>query len=253
MCACKVSLQQNPIVSWSLCRWPRKRSFPCYANSKASRTRVCSSSQAARKRWPSVCGISKSRRSLCRGTSLHVLQAVAKVVEGTPQVDIAAMAHATFHKIAARVAASSGRSLCTAEAATAALALGQSSDLEAAEAPVLLAACCCVLTAVRPDGPAEGAQGSFVAPPRSCICGGVTTRKECRMPTLQEQPFEDFVHFAARQGSGAVYQCDPHQSVPPGCVFVRLRSPGEGSFPPQGCSFANGRRDLRREDVCREP
>jgi len=30
------------------------------------------------------------------------------------------------------------------------------------------------------------------------------------MPTVQEQLFEDFVHFAAKQGSGAVYQRDPH-------------------------------------------
>jgi hypothetical protein len=50
------------------------------------------------------------------------------------------------------------------------------------------------------------------------------------MPTVQEQLFEDFVHFAAKQGSGAVYQRDSHQSVPPGCVFVRFRAPGEGSF-----------------------
>jgi hypothetical protein len=50
------------------------------------------------------------------------------------------------------------------------------------------------------------------------------------MPTVQEQLFEDFVHFAAKQGSGAVYQRDPHQSVPPGCIFVRFRSPGEESF-----------------------
>jgi hypothetical protein len=50
------------------------------------------------------------------------------------------------------------------------------------------------------------------------------------MPTVQEQLFEDFVHFAATHGSGAVYQRDLHQSVPPGCVFVRFRAPGEGSF-----------------------
>jgi hypothetical protein len=50
------------------------------------------------------------------------------------------------------------------------------------------------------------------------------------MPTVQEQLFEDFVHFAATHGSGAVYQRDPHQSVPPGYVFVRFRAPGEGSF-----------------------
>jgi hypothetical protein len=40
-----------------------------------------------------------------RGTSPHVLQAVAHVVEGTPQVDTYAVANSTFHTIAARVAA----------------------------------------------------------------------------------------------------------------------------------------------------
>jgi len=50
------------------------------------------------------------------------------------------------------------------------------------------------------------------------------------MPTVQEQLFEDFVYFAAKQGFGAVYQRDLHQSVPSDCIFVRFRSPGEGSF-----------------------
>ena len=39
-----------------------------------------------------------------RGTSPHVLQAVANVLEGTPQVDTYAVSNSTFHKIAARVA-----------------------------------------------------------------------------------------------------------------------------------------------------
>ena len=39
-----------------------------------------------------------------RGTSPHVLQAVAKVVEGTPQVSTYAVAHSTYHTIAASVA-----------------------------------------------------------------------------------------------------------------------------------------------------
>jgi heme-degrading monooxygenase HmoA len=39
------------------------------------------------------------------GTSPHVLQAVANVVEGTPQVDTYEVSNSTFHKIAARVAA----------------------------------------------------------------------------------------------------------------------------------------------------
>jgi hypothetical protein len=54
------------------------------------------------------------------------------------------------------------------------------------------------------------------------------------MPKVQEQLFEDFVHFAAKHGSGAVYRRDPHQSVPPGRVFVRFRAPGEGGFPSAG-------------------
>jgi hypothetical protein len=39
-----------------------------------------------------------------RGTSPHVLQAVAKVVEGTPQVSTYAVANSTYHTIAASVA-----------------------------------------------------------------------------------------------------------------------------------------------------
>jgi heme-degrading monooxygenase HmoA len=39
-----------------------------------------------------------------RGTSPHVLQAVAKVVEGTPQGATSEVANSTYHTIAARVA-----------------------------------------------------------------------------------------------------------------------------------------------------
>ena len=39
-----------------------------------------------------------------RGTYPHVLQAVAKVVEGTPQVSTYEVANSTFHKIVPRVA-----------------------------------------------------------------------------------------------------------------------------------------------------
>jgi heme-degrading monooxygenase HmoA len=39
-----------------------------------------------------------------RGTSPHVLQAVAKVVEGTPQVSTYEVANSTYHTIAASVA-----------------------------------------------------------------------------------------------------------------------------------------------------
>ena len=75
------------------------------------------------------------------------------------------------------------------------------------------------------------------------------------IPKIQEHLFEDFVHFAAQHGAGAVYQRDPHQSVPPGCVFVRFRAPGEESF-----TFAGIVQFRQREagiysvsDVCREP
>ena len=75
------------------------------------------------------------------------------------------------------------------------------------------------------------------------------------MPTGQEQLFEDFVHFATKHVSGAVYQRDPHQSVPPNCVFVRFRAPGEESF-----TFAGIVQFRQREvgvygvqEVCREP
>ena len=81
-------------------------------------------------------------------------------------MDIAAVAHVTFHKIAAHVAASSGRVFCVRRRRLRAPSLLASQAVwKYAKDPVLLAACCCVLTAVRPDGPAEGAQGSFVAPP----------------------------------------------------------------------------------------
>ena len=39
-----------------------------------------------------------------RGTYPQALQAVANVLEGTPQVDTYAVSNSTFHKIAARVA-----------------------------------------------------------------------------------------------------------------------------------------------------
>jgi hypothetical protein len=74
------------------------------------------------------------------------------------------------------------------------------------------------------------------------------------MPTIQEQLFEDFVHFAARQGSGAVYQRDPHQPIPSGCVFVRFRSPGEGlSLPRDRAVSPAGGGIYGVQDVCREP
>jgi hypothetical protein len=50
-------------------------------------------------------GPASPREASARGTSPHVLQAVAHVVEGTPQVDTYAVANSTFHTIAARVAA----------------------------------------------------------------------------------------------------------------------------------------------------
>ena len=75
------------------------------------------------------------------------------------------------------------------------------------------------------------------------------------MPTVQEQLFEDFVHFAAQHGAGAVYQRDPHQSVPPGCVFVRFRVPRRGELylrRDRAVSPAGGG-VYGVQDVCREP
>src|SRR2546427_3532230 len=54
------------------------------------------------------------------------------------------------------------------------------------------------------------------------------------MPKGKEQLFADFVHFSARLGYGAGYQRDPHQSVPPDCVFLRFRYPGGGLFTSAG-------------------
>src|SRR4029434_6441610 len=47
-----------------------------------------------------------------RGTSPHVLQAVTKVVEGTPQVSTYEVANSTYHTIAASVATCSGQVVC---------------------------------------------------------------------------------------------------------------------------------------------
>jgi hypothetical protein len=47
-----------------------------------------------------------------RGTSPHVLQAVDKVVEGTPQVSTSEVANSTFHTIVPCVATCSGQVVC---------------------------------------------------------------------------------------------------------------------------------------------
>ena len=125
---------------------PRERDhFPCCANSKASRTRLCSSSQGGTEAVAiSVWDQQEHAAAYAHGTSLHVLQAVAKVVEGTPQVDIAAVAHATFHKIVSRVAASSGRVFCVRRRRLRPPSLLASQAIwKYAEDPVLLVACCC--------------------------------------------------------------------------------------------------------------
>ena len=60
--------------------------------------------------------------------------------------------------------------------------------------------------------------------------GRRTQRKGKAMPKEKEQLFADFVHFTAIHGYGAGYQRDPHQSVPPDCVFLRFRYPAGGPF-----------------------
>ncbi len=54
------------------------------------------------------------------------------------------------------------------------------------------------------------------------------------MPKVKEQLFADFVHFTAIHEYGAGYQRDPHQSVPPDCIFLRFRYPGGGLFTSAG-------------------
>ena len=100
-----------------------------------------------------------------RGTSPHVLQAVAKVVEGTPQGSTSEVANSPYHTIVPRVATWSGQVVCVRRGRPqpAFLWSGKATWIYL-EDPVLPAVRFCTLTAVRPDGPAEGAQGSFVAP-----------------------------------------------------------------------------------------
>jgi hypothetical protein len=56
-----------------------------------------------------------------RGTSPAVLQAVAQVMEGTPQVRLEAVSHSTFHRLIARVALGRGEVVCVVGAATSAI------------------------------------------------------------------------------------------------------------------------------------
>ncbi len=71
-----------------------------------------------------------------RGTSPHVLQAVTKVVEGTPQVSTSEVANSTFHTIvrSRRHLEWTGR-VCAAGAATAALSLVRQSDMDISRGP----------------------------------------------------------------------------------------------------------------------
>ena len=100
-----------------------------------------------------------------RGTSPHVLQAVDKVVEGTPQVSTSEVANSTFHTIVPCVATCSGQVVCVRWGRPQPPFLWSGkATWTYREAPVLPATPFCTLTAVRPNGPAEGVQGSFVAP-----------------------------------------------------------------------------------------
>ena len=99
------------------------------------------------------------------GTSPHVLQAVTKAVEGTPQGSTSEVANSTSHTIAARVATWSGQVVCVRWGRLQPPFLWSGkATWTYLEAPVLPTACFGALTAVRPDGPAEGVQGSFLAP-----------------------------------------------------------------------------------------
>jgi hypothetical protein len=100
-----------------------------------------------------------------RGTSPHVLQAVAKVVEGTPQGSTYEVANSTYHTIAASGATWSGQIVCVRweRPQPAFLWSGKATwrYLEDSGLPTVRFG---ALPAVRPDGPAEGVQGSVVAP-----------------------------------------------------------------------------------------
>ena len=100
-----------------------------------------------------------------RGPSPHVLQAVAKVVEGTPQGSTSEVANSTYHTIAASVATWSGQVVCVrwGRPPPPFLWSGKATWIYL-EDPVLPAVRFGALPAVRPDGPAEGVQGSVVAP-----------------------------------------------------------------------------------------
>jgi hypothetical protein len=100
-----------------------------------------------------------------RGTSPHVLQAVAKVVEGTPQGATSEVANSPFHTIVPRVATWSGQVVCVRwwQPQPAFLWSGKAT-WRYLEDPVLPTVRFGALTAGRPEGPAEGVQGSVVAP-----------------------------------------------------------------------------------------
>jgi hypothetical protein len=100
-----------------------------------------------------------------RGTSPHVLQAVTKVVEGTPQGATSEVANSTFHTIVPRVATWSGQVGCVRRGRPPPpLLWSGKATWTYLEDSVLPAVRFGALTALRPDGPAEGVQGSCGAP-----------------------------------------------------------------------------------------
>lgn len=100
-----------------------------------------------------------------RGTSPHVLQAVTKEVEGTPQGATSEVANSPFHTIVPRVAIWSGQVVCVRWGRPQPPFLWSGkATWTYLEDSVLPAVHFGALTAVRPAGPAEGVQGSCVAP-----------------------------------------------------------------------------------------
>ena len=100
-----------------------------------------------------------------RGTSPRVRQAVAKVVEGTPQGATSEVANSPFHTIVPRVATWSGQVVCVRWGRPPPPFLWSGkATWKYLEDSVLPAVHFCALTAGRPIGSAEGVQGSFVAP-----------------------------------------------------------------------------------------
>jgi hypothetical protein len=166
MCARKVSLQLKPNSVAEFTQTIEKDILPLLRKQPGFQDEIVSvvpggTAAVAISVWDQQ----EHAEASARCTSPHVLQAVTKVVEGTPQVSTSEVANSTYHTIAARVAAWSGQVVCMRRGRPQPPFLWSGkATWTYLEDSVLPAVRFGALTAVRPDGPAEGAQGSCVAP-----------------------------------------------------------------------------------------